>query len=246
MKRKNIILALLSILVVLMAAQSCKKDDAVAPKTFVAFDEPTAVTPTDGQVIKITGTALDLKWAAAGNNGLLPVSDIYFGTASRPSLVKSANSTTAYNVTVVPGLTYYWKVTVKDANGVMTYGPTWSFTVYDPMSIFVGSYLVDEPAEGWSYVITISKKSSSSLTIGTGGNSITAGAGDGWWASWAATFTVDLTANTYSMPKTSFGGGYYGQESGTINQTTGKLVGTYTVWSGSSIIEQGTHTYTKR
>lgn len=229
-----------------MVAQSCKKDDAVAPKTFLAFSEPTATAPLDMQVIHITGTSLDLSWNAAGGNGESPVSNVYFGTTAKPALVKSANATKTYNVTVIPGLTYYWKVTVKDVNGVMTYGPTWSFTVFDPMSVFVGTYKVDEPAEGWSYIITIAKGSSTTLTVGTGKASVTPGANNGWWASWVTTFTLDLTANTYSMPKTNFGGGYYGQESGTINQTTGKLVGTYTVWDGSGIIEQGTHTYTKQ
>ena len=135
---------------------------------------------------------------------------------------------------------------MKDANGVMTYGPTWSFTIYDPISILVGTYTVDEPAEGWSYVITTLKGGATALTVGTGKSSVTAGAADGWWASWVATFTIDFTANTYTMPRTNFGGGYEGQESGTINTTTGQMIGNYTVWSNGKVAETGKHTYTKK
>ncbi|MEI6900749.1 MAG: hypothetical protein WCL00_12795, partial [Bacteroidota bacterium] len=121
-----------------------------------------------------------------------------------------------------------------------------SFSIYDPTNAFVGTYNVDEPAEGWSYIITTLNGGNGNLTVWTGKASVTPGAGDGWWASWVTTFKMDFVANTYSMAKTNFGGGYEGQESGTITPATGKMVGAYTVWSGGKVIETGTHTYTKK
>ena len=127
---------------------------------------------------------------------------------------------------------------MKDPNGVTTTGPIWSFTIYDPIGIFVGTYNVDEPAEGWSYIITTYKGSATTLTIGNGKASrypaeqAMAGGHPG-----LPPFNMNLTANTYDMPKTNFGGGYEGQESGTLNPTTGQMIGNYTIWQNGKVIE---------
>jgi hypothetical protein len=245
MKIKSLIAAVLPVLFGFLALQSCTKEEG-SITIYQSFTTPTVTAPLDAATVKITGTTVDLKWVSTDQDGDSPIADVYFGTDPKPGLYKAANAGTTLTVPVTVGLTYYWKVTMKDKNGVMTYGPTWSFTIYDPMSILVGTYNVDEPAEGWSYIITTFKGGATALTVGTGKASVTPGAGDGWWASWIATFNINFTTNTYDMPKTNFGGGYEGQESGTINTTTGQMIGNYTVWSGGKVIETGKHTYTKK
>ena len=247
MKRKNIILAMLPIILAIIVLQSCTKEDSATFTIYHAFTTPTVVAPVDGTTLKLAGTTtVDLKWATTDADNASPLADVYFGTTATPPLYKSALGALILNVPVVPGITYYWYVVMKDTHGVMTTSPTWSFTIFDPLAIFVGTFKVDEPAEGWTYNVSFIKSSDTTLHIGNG----LAGAYDGWWASWGATFTLDLTANTYTMAKTDFGGGYAGQESGTINQTTGTMVGTYTVWQTKSgvtnIAETGTHTYTRQ
>lgn len=219
----------------LFAMQSCTEKDNTTFTIYNAFTEPTVTAPANAATIKITGTTVALTWASTDKDGDTPKADVYFGTDPKPPLYKAGNAGLSLTVPVELGLTYYWKVTMKDANGVMTYGPTWSFTVFEPIGIFVGTYNVDEPAEGWSYHITTSKTSPTTILLSN----------DGWWASWKATFTLNFTTNTYSMPKTDFGGGYEGIESGVITPATGKMVGDYTIWSKGKVIETGVHTYTK-
>ncbi|MCX6239451.1 MAG: hypothetical protein NTY07_18185 [Bacteroidia bacterium] len=235
MKRKNIILAILPIILAIFAMQSCTKKDNTTFTTYAAFTTPTVVAPANAALLKLgTVTTVDLKWACTNADSDAPLADVYFGTAAVPVLYKANVGALLLNVPVVQGLTYYWHVTMKDAHGVMTYSPTWSFTVFEPIGIFVGSYLVDEPAEAWTYTVNTTKASPTTLSM------------DLYWASWAATFTLDFTANTYTMAKTNFGGGYEGQESGTITPASGKMVGTYTIWQNSKVIETGTHTYTRK
>jgi hypothetical protein len=243
MKRKNIILAMLPIILAIIVLQSCTKEDSATFTIYNAFITPTVVAPVDGTTLKLTPTTttVDLKWVTTNADNAPVLADVYFGTTATAPLYKSSVGALLLNVPVVTGKTYYWYVVMKDTHGVMTTSPTWSFTIFDPLAIFVGNYNVDEPAEGWSYAVSFIKSSSTTIHIGNG-----AGSYDGWWASWGATFTLDLTANTYTMAKTDFGGGYQGQESGTINQTTGKMVGTYTVWQNNAVAETGTHTYTKK
>lgn len=245
MKRKNLIFAILPVLMAVFAMQSCTKSDDSNATIYYAFTEPTVVAPLDAALIKISGTTVELKWAATDADGDAPKCDVYFSTDSEPKLYKANHNALSLTVPVELGATYHWKVTMKDANGVMTYGPTWSFTIFEPIGIFVGNYNVDEPAEDWTYDVSFKKLTANTLKIGNG-----AGKYDGWWASWPAVFTLDFAKNTYSMPKTDFGGGYEGVESGTINQTTGTMVGNYTIWQTKAgvtkIIEEGVHTYTKK
>jgi hypothetical protein len=245
MKRKIFIAAMLPVLFGLLALHSCTKEEG-SFTIYNAFSTPTVTAPLDGSTVKVTGTTVDLKWVSTSKDGFTPVGDVYFGTDPHPGLYKAGATGNTLTVPVAIGVTYYWNVVMKDPNGVTTTGPTWSFTIYDPIGIFVGTYNVDEPAEGWSYIITTYKGSATTLTIGNGKASATPGAGDGWWASWIATFNMNLTANTYDMPKTNFGGGYEGQESGTLNPTTGQMIGNYTIWQNGKVIETGKHTYTKK
>ena len=247
MKRKNIILVMLLVLSGLFTMQSCVKEDSATFTVHNAFTDPVVTAPLDASTITITGTTVDLKWASTNASGDAIKADVYFGTSSKPGLYKAALTAETLTVPVAVAQTYYWKVVMTDANGITSTGPVSSFTIYDPINAFVGLYNVDEPAEGWNYDVSFVRLTSSTIQIGNG----TAGKYDGWWASWTATFTLDLTAKTYSMAKTDFGGGYFGQESGTIDAATGTMTGNYTVWSTDkagvvSIAEEGVHTYTKK
>jgi hypothetical protein len=245
MKRRNLISAVLPVIILaVFALQSCKEEEPM-PQVFHSFTEATVVAPLDGATIKITGTTVELKWASTDEDGDSPLADVYFGTAASPALYKAGNAGLSLTVPVELGKTYYWHVTMIDANKVMTYGPTWSFTVFEPIGIFVGNYVCDEPEEAWTYDVSFIKTSATTLQIGN-----KAGTYDGWWASWTATFTLNFTTNTYVLPKTNFGGGYAGEEAGTIYPATGKIVGNYKVYQTKagveSVIEAGVHTYTKK
>lgn len=234
MKRKNIILVMLAVVGSIFTMQSCTEKDNTNFTVYNAFTTPTVTAPLDASSIKITGTTVDLKWATTDKDGDTPSADVYFGTDPKPSLYKAGVAALTLNVPVELGKTYYWKIVMKDNHGVMTTGPVWSFTVFEPIGIFVGAYLVDEPAEGWTYTVNTTKASNTTLKM------------DQYWASWPAIFTLDFTANTYNLPRTNFGGGYEGIESGTITPATGKMVGTYTIYKNGVSIETGVHTYTKK
>ena len=237
MKRKNKILIILIALSGLFTMQSCIKEDSATFSTHNAFTDPTVAAPVDGATVKITGTTVDLTWVSTNADGNAVIADVYFGTSSKPALFKAAHNSLKLSVPVEKGQTYYWRVVMKDANGITSSSPTWSFTIFEPIGIFVGDYTADEPAEAYSYPVTFTKASDTTLNI------------DAYWNSWPAVFTLDFTANTFSMAKTDFGGGYEGIESGTIDPATGTMVGTYTIWQTkagvTSVIEEGVHTYTK-
>jgi hypothetical protein len=234
MKRKNIILGIGLVFSGLFAMQSCTKEASTGFTVYHAFSAPAVVAPADGTTIKVSGTTTDLTWASTNEDNDAPLADVYFGTSATPPLYKAANSSLTLTVPVVQGKTYYWHVTMKDAHGVMTTGTTWSFTVFEPIGIFVGDFTADEPAEAYTYPISFAKASPTTLQT------------DNYWNSgWTAIFTLDFTANTYSMPLTTWSGGYSGIESGTIDPATGTIKGNYTIYHNAVSIEQGVHTYTK-
>ncbi len=245
MKRKYIILVMLLVGFGLFTMQSCTKTSDTVIAVHHAFTVPEAVAPLDGDLVH-TGSTVDLTWTSTNADGAASLNDVYFGTKTTPALFKSGNSGLKITVPVEAGLTYYWNVVMKDANGITTTSPTWSFTIYDPISVFIGNYTVDEPEEGWTYVVSFAKVDETTLKIGKGAGPVAADNMAGWWASWVNTFILDWTAKTYTMPKKDFGGGYEGEESGTFDPVTGTLTGTYTVWSKGAIIEHGLHTYTKQ
>lgn len=233
MKRKSLIAAILPVLLGLFALQSCTKKDNGTFTVYQSFTTPVVSAPLDAATVKITGTTIDLKWASTDADGDAPKADVYFGTNSKPPLYKAANTGLTITVPVELGMTYYWYVTMKDANGVMTYGPTWSFTVFEPVGVYVGDFLCDEPAEDYSYDVSFVKGSATSVIT------------DNYWNSgWTAVFTLDFTKLTYSMPLTTWSN-YSAIESGTINATTGKMVGNYIIYYKGKSIEEGVHTYTK-
>jgi hypothetical protein len=150
MKRRNLIFAILPLLMAVFALQSCNKDDASTVEIFGAFSEPTAVAPLDAAQIKITGTTTELKWATTDPDGDPIKCDVYFGTDEEPALYKAAHTALTLSVPVAEGSTYYWYVKMTDANGVTTYSPTFHFSVlvnYD-IANFVGKFDCNEPGYG--------------------------------------------------------------------------------------------------
>jgi hypothetical protein len=328
MKRKNIILVMLLVLSGLFTMQSCIKEDKTPILVFYAA-VPANPTPAAAGVIQMSGTSYNLKWdgkatttwdvyvgtsdkpglakagvtgnaytftATAGGeyfwyvstkdaNGMVSTSptwsfflnnppsvpklktpaanavgfsvvgaltwsvtdpegdpmtyDVYLGTTNTPGLVKSAVADSTYSPAMLPTTTYYWKVVANDSHGASSTSAVGSFTTgaksLDPLSVFTGSYLADEPAEAYTYDVTFALGTASSVTT------------DNYWNSgWVAVFTIDLTKLTYSMPLTTWTSGYSGIESGIVDAKTGTMTGTYTIWSGTKIAEQGVHTYTKK
>ena len=234
MKRKIIFFVTLLIISGLVAMQSCKKESPVGFGVHHIFTEPAAVAPANDSTITISGTTVDLTWVSTNVDGDPVRANVYFGTSGTPPLYKAGVAALTLNVPVELGLTYYWHVTMIDANGQLTAGPTWDFTVFEPIAIFVGDFTADEPAEDYSYGVTFTKASPTTLSI------------DNYWNSaWLGTFTLDFTAKTYSMPLTTWAGGYSGIESGTIDPKTGTMVGNYTIYHNGVSIETGVHTYTK-
>jgi len=203
---------------------------------FHAFTQATLVAPVNASVDTLPAgtTTVDLSWASTNKDGDPVLDNVYFGTAPTPPLFKAGNTALKLTVPVLPGLTYYWNVTMIDSHGVMTYGPVWSFTIYDPIVIFTGSYTVLEPVDVPTYTANFTKVSETAISM------------DNYWDSgWKAVFNMNLTNNTYSMPLTDFGGGYTAIESGTIDQKTGQMKGTYSVFANGADIEDGPHTYNK-
>lgn len=178
-----------------------------------------------------------IRWSATDPEGDALTYDLFLGTATDPTAYQSALKDTSFVVTatLLPNTIYFWKVIAHDPYGGVSTSPVWKFTTGAlPVAKFVGNYNADEPAETYSYGVSFT--SPSSTTIETTNY---------WNSGWTATFTLDFTKLTYTMSSYTFGAGWTGIESGIIIPATGKMVGTYTLWLNGVIQEQGVHTYTK-
>lgn len=180
-----------------------------------------------------------LTWSVTDPEGDPMTYDVYLGTTNNPALIKSDVADSTYSPAMLPATTYYWKVVAKDNHGASSTSAVGSFTTgaksLDPLSVFTGSYLADEPAESYTYDVAFTLGTASSVTT------------DNYWNSaWVAVFTIDLTNLTYTMPTTTWSSGYSGTESGIVDPKTGTMTGTYTIWHNGTITEQGVHTYTKK
>ena len=89
---------------------------------------PVLVSPALNSVQ--TTATVNLQWTASDVDASDTLTyDVYFGTASPPTVVTSANQSAAtLTKTVAASTTYYWKVVVKDGKGGQTIGQVWSFT----------------------------------------------------------------------------------------------------------------------
>jgi hypothetical protein len=77
-----------------------------------------AVAPGFGQNISATGSTVNLSWTGSDVDGDIVGYDVYLGTTTTPTLLKS-NSTDQFlnNITVTSNTGYYWKVITKDSQG---------------------------------------------------------------------------------------------------------------------------------
>lgn len=88
---------------------------------------PALVSPSIGAIE--SGATVNLQWSASDPDTDDTLSyDIYFGTASTPSTIHTANlGVTNLEVNLTSSTTYFWKVIVKDDKGGQTNGQVWTF-----------------------------------------------------------------------------------------------------------------------
>ncbi|MEO7044968.1 MAG: hypothetical protein ABI091_06640 [Ferruginibacter sp.] len=72
-------------------------------------------SPTAGQSITASNGIVDLKWTGSDADNDIVGYNVYFGTGSTPSILKSGVKDMFLNgVDVKSGTTYYWKIVTKD------------------------------------------------------------------------------------------------------------------------------------
>ena len=76
------------------------------------------VSPLMGQTLTPVAGKVTLSWKGNDADNDITVYDIYLGTTTTPTVVKSNLTTTiSTDITVVANTLYYWKVITKDAKG---------------------------------------------------------------------------------------------------------------------------------
>ncbi len=234
MKRKLIFFVMLVAVAGLFTLQSCEEEGTI--RSHYAFSQPEVVGPADGATVDIAAaTTVNLQWATENLSGDPVLGNVYFGTSETPPLYKANHNALSLTVPVTKGITYYWYVVMRDANGITTDSPIWSFTIFEPIGIFVGTYYVVDEG-GYDYNLDFTKKSDNVLQT------------DNYWDSgWHAEFTMNFVNNTFTMPLTSWlSGSYSAIESGTLDPVTGTMTTTYTIYHPAGVaIETGVHVYTK-
>lgn len=85
-------------------------------------------TPTNESSVNVG--IVNLSWTGGDSDvGDTLTYDLYFGETTDPASLEMALSENNFDVTVITGLTYYWKVDTIDDSGVKTIGQVWTFTV---------------------------------------------------------------------------------------------------------------------
>jgi hypothetical protein len=88
-------------------------------------------SPTLGQLVTAANGLIKLTWVgSAVTPGAIANYDVYFGTATSPSIYQSAiTDNYVDDVSVVSGTTYYWKVITRDVGGNTSDSGVQQFTV---------------------------------------------------------------------------------------------------------------------
>lgn len=126
--------------------ESNKNKLVVVPTVMPQIDnqapsEPTNPSPADGWFIDSffdVWYQIELNWSPSTDdedeNDDTVTYDVYLGTTPDPVKIIAADSLESKfridDGTLLPGVTYYWKVVAKDSFGGQTDGPVWSFTTH--------------------------------------------------------------------------------------------------------------------
>ncbi|NVO19123.1 MAG: hypothetical protein HXX13_05450 [Bacteroidetes bacterium] len=128
MKKINIILVTLVVLIGSFAMQSCKKDNSPTPVVYKAA-VPLKPAPEVGAVLQKSGTDYTLTWEGAASTW-----DVYAGPSDPPALVQEGVAGNSYTFSTEATGTIYWKVVTKDVRGIVSTSPVWSFFINTPPS----------------------------------------------------------------------------------------------------------------
>ena len=85
---------------------------------------PVKISPSG--MVSASGPVI-LEWKAYDEDDDSLRYDLYFGLSDPPPICRRGLSRARYEVDVMPGKEYYWRVVVKDGHGNETQGPVWSF-----------------------------------------------------------------------------------------------------------------------
>lgn len=234
MKRKILFSALLPVLFGLIALQSCTKEEG-SFTVYASFTEPKATAPLDAAQIYATGTTVDLKWATVDADGDTPKADVYFGTDHNPPLLKAGLAALTYTVPVVNGKTYYWKVVMTDANNVKVSSPEFSFTtlVKFDMNNMVGKFDCNEPGYG-HYNCNFTKVNA------------TTSLNDNFWDSgYKVQYVFNADGSKIDIVPVTIDG-YAITGTGSFDKMTGQWSVHYIVKQGAKVVDDNTHTFTKK
>ena len=78
----------------------------------------------------ITSGSLDLIWEGSDTNTTDTLTyELFFSEDEDPVLIENSLSLETYNVSVLSGKTYYWKVNTIDNSGAKSIGQVFSFSV---------------------------------------------------------------------------------------------------------------------
>ena len=87
-------------------------------------DKPVKISPSG--VVSASGPVI-LEWEAYDEDDDSLRYDLYFGLSDPPPICRRGLSRARYEVDVMPGKEYYWRVVVKDGHDNETQGLVWSF-----------------------------------------------------------------------------------------------------------------------
>ncbi len=87
-----------------------------------------AVAPSRGATISASGT-VTLEWTGSDIDGDISSYNLYFGTATPPTLLQEGITETSFEASITSGQTYYWQVETVDSAGNQTLSEVFNFQV---------------------------------------------------------------------------------------------------------------------